>query len=70
MCDVLYNNNNLYMILTTKRVGFLICNAQEIEGLLEKLDFVETSVFTTDVTYVDFLDRVHKGEYACTVERG
>ncbi|KAI9118061.1 hypothetical protein K1719_010393 [Acacia pycnantha] len=35
---------------------------QEIEGLLEKLDFIETSVFTTDVTYVDFLDRVHKGE--------
>lgn len=35
---------------------------QEIEGLLEKLDFIETSLFTTDVTYVDFLDRVHKGE--------
>lgn len=29
---------------------------------MEKLDFIETSVFTTDVTYVDFLDRVHKGE--------
>ncbi|XP_054818868.1 cytokinin dehydrogenase 5-like [Prosopis cineraria] len=35
---------------------------QEIDGLLEKLDFIETSVFTTDVTYVDFLDRVHKAE--------
>ncbi|XP_028791235.1 cytokinin dehydrogenase 5-like [Neltuma alba] len=35
---------------------------QEIEGLLEKLDFIETSVFTKDVTYVDFLDRVHKAE--------
>ncbi|KAF7817603.1 cytokinin dehydrogenase 5 [Senna tora] len=35
---------------------------QEIENLLEKLDFIETSVFTTDVAYVDFLDRVHKAE--------
>ncbi|XP_021831548.1 cytokinin dehydrogenase 5 [Prunus avium] len=35
---------------------------QEIEGLLTKLDFVPTSVFTTDLPYVDFLDRVHKAE--------
>ncbi|CAL8995653.1 unnamed protein product [Prunus brigantina] len=35
---------------------------QEIEGLLKKLDFVPTSVFTTDLPYVDFLDRVHKAE--------
>ncbi|KAL6295649.1 hypothetical protein ACE6H2_003791 [Prunus campanulata] len=35
---------------------------QEIDGLLTKLDFVPTSVFTTDLPYVDFLDRVHKAE--------
>ncbi|BFG17736.1 hypothetical protein CerSpe_040100 [Prunus speciosa] len=35
---------------------------QEIDGLLKKLDFVPTSVFTTDLPYVDFLDRVHKAE--------
>ncbi|XP_057434994.1 cytokinin dehydrogenase 5 [Lotus japonicus] len=35
---------------------------EEIEALLKKLDFIQTSVFTTDVPYVDFLDRVHKAE--------
>ncbi|XP_027354714.1 cytokinin dehydrogenase 5 [Abrus precatorius] len=35
---------------------------EEIEGLLKKLDFIPTSVFTTDLPYVDFLDRVHKAE--------
>ncbi|KAM1387953.1 hypothetical protein ACFX2I_016136 [Malus domestica] len=35
---------------------------KEIEDLLEKLEFVPTSVFTTDLPYVDFLDRVHKAE--------
>ncbi|GAU34934.1 hypothetical protein TSUD_312650 [Trifolium subterraneum] len=35
---------------------------EEIEALLKKLDFIPTSVFTTDVPYVDFLNRVHKAE--------
>ncbi|KAL1309405.1 hypothetical protein HN51_052092 [Arachis hypogaea] len=35
---------------------------QEIEALLIKLDFIPASVFTTDLPYVDFLDRVHKAE--------
>ncbi|KAK9743428.1 hypothetical protein RND81_03G238500 [Saponaria officinalis] len=35
---------------------------QEIDALLEKLDFIPASVFTTDLPYVDFLDRVHKAE--------
>lgn len=35
---------------------------EEIQALLRKLSFIETSVFTTDVGYVDFLDRVHKAE--------
>ncbi|OMO75254.1 hypothetical protein COLO4_26233 [Corchorus olitorius] len=35
---------------------------QEVESLLKKLNFIPTSVFTTDLPYVDFLDRVHKAE--------
>ncbi|KAK9269900.1 hypothetical protein L1049_025473 [Liquidambar formosana] len=35
---------------------------QEVEALLKKLDFIPASVFTTDLPYVDFLDRVHKAE--------
>lgn len=35
---------------------------QEIEALLKRLEFIPSSVFTTDLAYVDFLDRVHKAE--------
>ncbi|XP_031123962.1 cytokinin dehydrogenase 5 [Ipomoea triloba] len=35
---------------------------QEIDALLKKLKFIPSSVFTTDLPYVDFLDRVHKAE--------
>ncbi|MBA0623512.1 hypothetical protein Godav_008972 [Gossypium davidsonii] len=35
---------------------------QEVESLLKKLNFIPASVFTTDMPYVDFLDRVHKAE--------
>ncbi|XP_021759904.1 cytokinin dehydrogenase 5-like [Chenopodium quinoa] len=35
---------------------------QEIDALLKNLDFIPASVFTTDLPYVDFLDRVHKAE--------
>ncbi|XP_038716240.1 cytokinin dehydrogenase 5-like [Tripterygium wilfordii] len=35
---------------------------QEVEYLLKKLNFIPTSVFSTDLPYVDFLDRVHKAE--------
>ncbi|KAF2310010.1 hypothetical protein GH714_006167 [Hevea brasiliensis] len=35
---------------------------QEVESLLKKLNFIPSSVFTTDLPYVDFLDRVHKAE--------
>lgn len=35
---------------------------QEVESLLKKLNFIPSSVFTTDLLYVDFLDRVHKAE--------
>ncbi|PIN22949.1 Proteins containing the FAD binding domain [Handroanthus impetiginosus] len=35
---------------------------QEVEALLKKLNFIPASVFTTDLPYVDFLDRVHNAE--------
>nr|BAM74648.1 cytokinin oxidase/dehydrogenase [Torenia fournieri] len=35
---------------------------QEVDALLKKLNFIPSSVFTTDLPYVDFLDRVHKAE--------
>lgn len=35
---------------------------QEVDALLKTLEFIPASVFTTDLPYVDFLDRVHKAE--------
>lgn len=35
---------------------------QEVEALLGELNFIPGTVFTTDLPYVDFLDRVHKAE--------
>ncbi|KAH9606588.1 hypothetical protein KSS87_016118 [Heliosperma pusillum] len=35
---------------------------QEIETLLKDLDYIPASEFTTDLPYIDFLDRVHKAE--------
>ncbi|KAK8943109.1 Cytokinin dehydrogenase 5 [Platanthera zijinensis] len=35
---------------------------EEVETLLRELNFIPASVFTTDLSYVDFLDRVHKAE--------
>ncbi|KAK9136288.1 hypothetical protein Syun_015618 [Stephania yunnanensis] len=35
---------------------------QEVEALLKKLNYIPSSVFTTDLPYMDFLDRVHKAE--------
>ncbi|KAL7155364.1 hypothetical protein ABFS83_03G070200 [Erythranthe nasuta] len=35
---------------------------QEVEALMKKLNYIPASVFTTDLPYVDFLDRVHKAE--------
>ncbi|KAF9619234.1 hypothetical protein IFM89_005788 [Coptis chinensis] len=62
--------------LTTKEGGVLYCLEitknydestadtvnQEVEALLKKLNFIPSSVFTTDLPYVDFLNRVHKAE--------
>lgn len=35
---------------------------QEVEELLKKLNYIPATEFTTDLPYVDFLDRVHKAE--------
>ncbi|KAJ6730987.1 GULONOLACTONE OXIDASE [Salix viminalis] len=35
---------------------------QEVEALMKGLNFIPSSVFTTDLPYIDFLDRVHKAE--------
>ncbi|KAL9263661.1 Cytokinin dehydrogenase 5-like protein [Drosera capensis] len=35
---------------------------QEIETLMKRLRYIPGSEFTSDVSYVDFLDRVHKAE--------
>lgn len=54
----------LYCLEITK--NYHLSNAdivdQEIETLLKKLKYIPASVFTTDLPYVDFLDRVHKAE--------
>ncbi|THU74081.1 hypothetical protein C4D60_Mb04t29580 [Musa balbisiana] len=36
--------------------------SQVVEALLRQLSFIPATVFTTDLPYVDFLDRVHKAE--------
>lgn len=54
----------LYCLEITK--NYHLSNAdtidQEIEILLKKLNYIPASEFTTDLPYVDFLDRVHKAE--------
>lgn len=35
---------------------------QEVEALLKVLNYIPATIFTTDLPYVDFLDRVHKAE--------
>lgn len=60
------NNNGgvLYCLEVTKNYFDSTSDVvdQEIEALLRKLEFIPASVFTTDLPYVDFLDRVHKAE--------
>lgn len=58
------NGGVLYCLEVTKNYDESSAGTmdQEVEALLEKLDFIPTSVFTTDLPYVDFLDRVHKNE--------
>ncbi|KAL4333513.1 hypothetical protein GQ457_07G026680 [Hibiscus cannabinus] len=58
------NGGVLYCLEITK--NYLESTAstidKEVESLLKRLDFIPATVFTTDLLYVDFLDRVHKAE--------
>ncbi|KAL5778076.1 hypothetical protein ACOSP7_011002 [Xanthoceras sorbifolium] len=58
------NGGVLYCLEITKNYDESTADTvdQEVETLLKKLNFIQTSVFTTDLLYVDFLDRVHKAE--------
>ncbi|XP_021667062.2 cytokinin dehydrogenase 5 isoform X2 [Hevea brasiliensis] len=49
-------------IITRARISLEPAPQREVESLLKKLNFIPSSVFTTDLPYVDFLDRVHKAE--------
>ncbi|KAK8940040.1 Cytokinin dehydrogenase 10 [Platanthera guangdongensis] len=41
---------------------FIFCSYQDVEELLEKLSFTAGFAFANDVSYMDFLNRVHEGE--------
>ncbi|XVF36042.1 hypothetical protein REPUB_Repub19eG0024400 [Reevesia pubescens] len=58
------NGGVLYCLEITKNYHESTADTidQEVETLLKKLNFIPTSVFTTDLLFVDFLDRVHKSE--------
>ncbi|KAK6939421.1 Cytokinin dehydrogenase 1, FAD/cytokinin binding domain, partial [Dillenia turbinata] len=58
------NGGVLYCLEITKNYDDSTADTvdQVVEGLLKKLDYIPASVFTTDIPYVDFLDRVHKAE--------
>ncbi|XP_043708122.1 cytokinin dehydrogenase 5-like [Telopea speciosissima] len=58
------NGSVLYCLEITKNYDEYTADTvdQEVEALLKKLSFIPASVFTTDLPYVYFLDRVHKAE--------
>ncbi|XP_042516486.1 LOW QUALITY PROTEIN: cytokinin dehydrogenase 5-like [Macadamia integrifolia] len=58
------NGGVLYCLEITKNYDESTADTvdQEVEALMKKLSFIPASVFTTDLPYVDFLDRVHKAE--------
>ncbi|CAO2835664.1 unnamed protein product [Amaranthus hypochondriacus] len=57
------NGDVLYCLEITKNyLEYSDSVDQEVDALLKELDFIPASVFTTDLPYVDFLDRVHKAE--------
>ncbi|KAJ4965832.1 hypothetical protein NE237_017681 [Protea cynaroides] len=58
------NGGVLYCLEITKNYDEYAADTvdQEVEALLKMLSFIPASVFTTDLPYVDFLDRVHKAE--------
>ncbi|KAJ6336222.1 hypothetical protein OIU78_012754 [Salix suchowensis] len=58
------NGGVLYCLEITKNYDESTAGTidQEVEALMKGLNFIPSSVFTTDLPYIDFLDRVHKAE--------
>ncbi|KAJ8513028.1 hypothetical protein OPV22_003462 [Ensete ventricosum] len=58
------NGGVLYCLEMTKNYDDSSADTidQVVEALLRQLSFIPATVFTTDLPYVDFLDRVHKAE--------
>ena len=51
-----------YQLFFINRKYFVYMLLQEIEGMLSKLSYIQSTLFMTEVTYVEFLDRVHTAE--------
>ena len=50
-------------ILGNKTHSFIFCSdMQEVEKLLAQLSYISSTLFMSEVTYLDFLDRVHVSE--------
>ncbi|KAK1271536.1 Cytokinin dehydrogenase 5 [Acorus gramineus] len=58
------NGGVLYCVEMTKNYDKSTAHVvdQEVEELLKKLNYIPATEFTTDLPYIDFLDRVHKAE--------
>uniref|UniRef100_A0A7N0R9Q1 cytokinin dehydrogenase n=2 Tax=Kalanchoe fedtschenkoi TaxID=63787 RepID=A0A7N0R9Q1_KALFE len=58
------NGGVLYCLEITKNYDESNADSvdQEVEDLLSELQYIPATEFTTDLPYVDFLDRVHKAE--------
>ncbi|URD97054.1 cytokinin dehydrogenase [Musa troglodytarum] len=58
------NGGVLYCLEMTKNYDDSTADTidEVVEALLRQLSFIPATVFTTDLPYVDFLDRVHKAE--------
>ncbi|CAN1824116.1 Cytokinin dehydrogenase 5 [Linum perenne] len=52
----------LYCLEVTKNYHESTLDTVDLDSLMKQLNFIQSSVFTTDLAYVDFLDRVHKAE--------
>ncbi|AQL00087.1 cytokinin oxidase4b [Zea mays] len=59
-----HHSGVLYCLEVTKNYDDATAGSveQDVDALLGELNFIPGTVFTTDLPYVDFLDRVHKAE--------
>ncbi|XP_020522231.1 cytokinin dehydrogenase 4 isoform X2 [Amborella trichopoda] len=58
------NGRTLYCLEIAKNFDFNNANAtdQEVESLLAQLSFIPSTLFSSELPYLDFLDRVHASE--------